>query len=140
VTRILLGGAGVAVAAYGGWLLLDRGTADLVHAAAWLAGGVAAHDLLLAPLVLLLIAAGARLIPATWRGPAAAGFVVLGSVTLLAVPVLGGFGQRPDNPTLLDRNYWAGWAAIGGLTLLGVVLAGQLNLRRRRRGGQGPGG
>jgi hypothetical protein len=140
VTRLLLAGAGVACAAYGGWLLLDRGLGDLAHAVAWLAGGVAAHDLLLAPLTVLLVAAATRLLPTGWRGPAAAGLVVLGSVTLLAVPVLGGFGARPDNPTVLDRNYWAGWATIAGLTLLGVVLAGRLDRRRRRRGGQGPGG
>ena len=37
------------------------------------------------------------------------GGVVLGSLTLLAIPVLGRFGERPDNATLLDRNYTVGW-------------------------------
>jgi hypothetical protein len=91
-----------------------------------------------APVVLLLVVVGGRLLPAAWRGPAAAGLVVLGSVTLLAVPVLGSFGARPDNPTLLDRDYWAGWAGIAGLTLLGTALAGGL-ARRRTRSGGGPG-
>ncbi len=55
------------------------------------------------------------------KAPAVVGCVVLGSVTLLAVPVLGRFGERSDNPTLLDRNYTAG-------------LAGPRRAGRRRRG------
>ena len=54
---------------------------------------------------------GVAAAPGRLRAPAAAAFVVLGSVTLLAIPVLGRFGARPDNPTLLDRHYVAGWAA-----------------------------
>jgi hypothetical protein len=138
MTRVLLGACGVAVAGYGGWLLLDAGLGDVAHAVAWLAGGVVAHDLVLAPLVVAVVAVGGRLLPAAWRGPAAAGVVVLGSVTLLAVPVLGRFGAAPDNPTLLDRDYWAGWAAIAGLTLLGTAVTGLL-ARRRTRSGRGPG-
>ena len=49
------------------------------------------------------------LLPRAARAPAVVGFVVLGSVTLLAVPVLGRFGARPDNATLLDRDYVVGW-------------------------------
>ncbi|HVS54497.1 MAG TPA: hypothetical protein VHD62_19230, partial [Opitutaceae bacterium] len=63
--------------------------------------------------------------------------LVLATVTLTAVPVLGGWGRRPDNPTLLDRHYVVGWLAFAGLvltgTLLGVALA---RVRRLRRGGE----
>jgi hypothetical protein len=68
----------------------------------------------------------------------AGGLVVLGSVTLLAVPVLGRFGARPDNPTLLDRNYAAGWVVLAAATAAGVVLAAYLGRRRERRH-RGPG-
>ena len=78
--------------------------------------------------------AGACCVGARWccrgcrrggRAPAVAGLVVLGSVTLLAIPVLGRFGARADNPTLLDRHYGVGcgWC---------FARAG-----RRRRGGRG---
>lgn len=131
--RVLLGAGGVAVAAYGGFLLLSRQEPDqLVGAATWLALGVLLHDLVLVPLTLLVAWVGIRLLPPGARGPAAVVLVVLGSVTLLAVPVLGGFGRRPDNPTLLDRDYTAGWLVLAGL-VLGIVLVGSLLGRLRGR-------
>ncbi|MFC6344016.1 hypothetical protein ACFP8W_18700, partial [Nocardioides hankookensis] len=85
------------------------------------------------------------LLPRAVRGPAVVGLVVLGSVTLLAVPVLGRFGARPDNATLLDRHYTAGWLVLAAVVLVAVVVASVL---RSRRGdgdeggvdGAGPGG
>jgi hypothetical protein len=132
--RLVIGGAGVLLGLYGAWLLLSRqDPAELVNAALWLASGVVLHDLVLAPLVLLLVALGGRVVPPYARGPAVAGLVVLGSVTVLAVPVLGRFGARADNPTLLDRDYPAGWLALAGLVLLAVVVASLLVRARRAR-------
>jgi hypothetical protein len=65
------------------------------------------------------------------------GLLVLGSLTIMAIPVLGRFGARPDNPTLLDRNYTAGWLVVAGLTLV-AVLAGMVSARTLRKTG-GPG-
>jgi hypothetical protein len=128
--RLLLGGLGVVVGAYGAWLLLSTQDRDqLVSAATWLVAGVVLHDGVLAPLVLLVLALGGRLLPAAYRAPAAVGLVVLGSLTLLAVPVLGAFGRQVHNPSLLDRHYWLGWLGVAGLVVLAVVAAGE---RRRR--------
>jgi hypothetical protein len=132
--RALLLGLGVLVGAYGAYLLLSRQDADqLVNAAIWLASGVVLHDFVLAPLVLGLVVAGARIAPAAARAPAATALVVLGSVTLLAVPVLGRFGARADNPTLLDRDYRAGWLALVGVVLLATVVATLVRSRRQGR-------
>ncbi len=98
--------------------------------------GVFAHDALIAPLTLGL-ALAARALPRGWRAPAAVGLMVLGSVTLLAIPVLGGLGARADNPTLLDRNYLLGWAILAALTVAAVVVAGW---RRQLASGAGSGG
>ncbi len=133
--RILLGALGVAGAAYGGWLLLQRGLADLVATVVWLAGGVVAHDAVLAPLTLLLGVLSARLLPEGWRGPAARFAVLAGPLTLLAVPVLGRFGARADNPTLLDRPYAAGWALVVGLCLVGVAVGASVGAWWRGRAG-----
>jgi hypothetical protein len=138
VTRLLLGLAGAAAAAYGALLLLDDGFGDLVDVATWLVSGVVLHDLVLAPLVIVLVVVASRLLPAVWRAPAAAALVVLGSVTLLAIPVLGRFGARADNPTLLDRSYWAGWAMIAGLTVLATAATVLVRARRMRRTGRNP--
>ena len=60
---------------------------------------------------------------------------MLGSVTLLAVPVLGRFGARADNPTLLDRDYIAGWLVLAGLVAVGVAAGTLVRSRRVGRGG-----
>jgi hypothetical protein len=135
-TRLLLGALGVAVAAYGAWLLLQEDLSDLVDTAVWLAGGVVLHDFVLVPLTLLLGVALVRLLPANLRAPVAGGLIVLGTVTLMAVPVLGGWGANADNPTILDRNYAAGWLAVAGATILAVLVT--IVLRRGGRSG-GPG-
>jgi hypothetical protein len=142
--RLMLSVAGVLAAAYGGVLLLAEDRADVVDAALWLGGGVVLHDLVLAPLLVVFGFAASHWLPARWRTPIAAGGIVLGSITLLAVPVLGRFGARRDNPSLLDRPYVTAWLGLLALVLLGVV--GQVvvqHLRARvssRRGdGSGPG-
>ena len=137
--RGALGLLGVGGAAYGGWLLHDRGWENFVAAATWLVAGVVLHDGVLAPLVLLVCLGATRLLPGVVRGPAAAGLVVLGSVTLLAVPVLGRFGARPDNPTLLDRDYALGWVVLAALTVAGVAVATYVGARDARKGSRGPG-
>ena len=133
-TRLALGFIGVAGAAYGAWLLLGEGLADLVSTAVWLAAGVVLHDFVLVPLTLGVSWLGMRLLPPGRRAPVAAGLVVLGTLTLMAVPVLGRWGANADNPTILDRNYTLGWLVVASLVLAGVV-AGVL----RARGPGGPG-
>lgn len=136
--RRALGALGVLVAAYGAWLLVSREAAHrLVEVGLWLGAGVLLHDVVLAPLVLLGTALAARVLPAAWRSPAVVVLVVLGAVTLLAVPVLGRFGARADNTTLLDRDYTTGWLLVAGLVVLGAalgaVLGPVLRAARRRR-------
>jgi hypothetical protein len=121
VPRLLLGALGVAVAAYGAWLLLQEDLSDLVDTAIWLAGGVVLHDFFVVPLTLLLGVVLVRLLPVNRRAPVVGGLVVLGTVTLMAVPVLGGWGANADNPTILDRNYPAGWLVVAGVTILVVA-------------------
>jgi hypothetical protein len=130
VVRILVGGAGAAAAAYGVMLLLSHPDWVVLEVLRWLVAGVIAHDAVLAPLTVLVTALGVRLLPRRVRGPVAAGLVVLATVTLTAVPVLLSRGARPDNPTLLDRNYGQGWLVFAGAVALGVILSVLL-----RRGG-----
>jgi hypothetical protein len=130
-TRVLVALLGVGAAAYGVMLLLDLGVGNLVATLAWVVGGVAIHDFLLAP---LCVVAGVLVVRGTkGRIPAAVvvGAIVLGTVTIAAVPVLGRFGARADNATLLDRSYVAGWFAFAGLTVVVVLVA--LVVERRSR-------
>jgi hypothetical protein len=129
--RLALGGLGGLLMAYGALLALTRqDPGQLVEVAIWLAAGVAIHDGLLAGSVLLVGLAGRRLLPAAWRAPAAVALVVWGSLTIAVVPVLGRFGARPDNPTLLDRPYATAWSALFAATIVAVVLLGAWRARR----------
>jgi hypothetical protein len=133
--RLVTGAVGTLLVAYGAWLLLSRQDLSQVRdVAVWLGAGVVLHDLVLAPAVLLVAAVAARVLPGAARGPAVAVLVVLGSVTLLAVPVLGRFGAREDNPTLLDRPYAAGWLALAALVLTAAVAETVRRVRRGRAG------
>jgi ABC-type branched-subunit amino acid transport system permease subunit len=131
--RWLLGGLGVALGAYGAWLALTRQDADqLVEIAVWLAAGVVLHDLVIASVVLAGVAVGRRLLPRPWQAPATLALVVWGGVTLMAIPVLGRFGARSDNPTLLDRPYLGTWVFLTVLTVVVVAVTGWVRTRRGR--------
>lgn len=144
MTRVLIAGLGVLATAYGGWLLLDLGVDNLLATATWLAAGVVLHDAVLAPATILAAVVSTPVLPAAWRAPVTAGAIVLGSVTLLAIPVLGRYGAKADNPTLLDRDYLRGWLVVAALTCAGVAVAvvseRLAGARRRKNDGQDPGG
>jgi hypothetical protein len=58
--------------------------------------------------------------------------IVWGSITLLAVPVLGRFGALPDNPTLLDRPYQMSWLILSAVVVAAAALAMVVRVRRVR--------
>jgi hypothetical protein len=129
--RVGLGAVGVAVAGYGVLRLLELGWSNLVATVTWLAGGVLLHDVVLAPATIVVCAlAVLALRSRAWRAAAAGGLVVLGTVTITAIPVLGRFGAKPDNPTLLDRPYVAGWLVLAALVLVASVVVGWRASRR----------
>lgn len=121
VLRAGIGLAGVALAVLGLRLLLQEDLADLADATIWLGAGVLAHDALIAPATLVIVYVAMRVFPTWLIRPAAVGFVVLATVTLGAIPVLGRFGARPDNPTLLDRNYLLGWILFAAIVVVSVA-------------------
>ena len=134
VVQGVVGAVGVAAAAYGAVLLLALDLPDLLDAGLWLAGGVVLHDAVVAPLTVLATLGLRRVLPARSWTTVTVGLVVLLTVTLTAVPVLGRFGARPDNPTLLDRDYTGGWLVLALLVVLGT-LAWSLSGRLRGAGG-----
>lgn len=136
IGRIAIATLGVVLAAWGGWMLLSSSDADqLLSAGAWLVGGVVAHDFVLAPLTLAGGWCLIRILPVWSRGAVAAGAVVLGTLTVVALPMLGGWGRRADMPSLLPRDYWAGWFAVTGAVAVSVVVLSYLTRARQRRSG-----
>jgi uncharacterized integral membrane protein len=115
--RVLLMLAGLGLAGYGATLLWDNPTPILIRIVVWALAGVVLHDFVFAPICAALGLVGRRWLPPRWQVPVA--IAVLGGVVLglLAVPVLGKPGMRPDNLTVLDRDY-----PLGLLLSLSVVL------------------
>jgi hypothetical protein len=111
--RVLLIAAGVAVSGYGVVLLWHAATEVLVRIVVWAIAGVALHDFVFAPLCAALGLAGRRLLPTRWQSPAALAALCSVVLALLAIPVYSKPGLRPDNPSVLDRNYPVGlWVAL----------------------------
>ncbi len=137
-TRLLIGVVGVAMGAFGALRFLQLDRSDIVNAVLWLGGGVIAHDLVLAPVTIALTLLAARLVTGRARAAVVTGLVVLATVTVTAIPVLGGWGVRADNPTLLNRDYVIGWLVFAGLVVAGTLIA--LAPWTRRRDGHGTGG
>ena len=127
--RVVLGLIGLGLVGYGGVLLWDNPNVVLIRIAMWAAAAVVLHDFVFAPLCAAVGFAGRRWLPRRLHVPvgiAALCAVVLG---LLAVPVFDKPGRRPDNHTVLDRDYHLGlWLslAVVALGLLGYLLARKL--------------
>lgn len=134
-TRLLIGAVGVLAGAFGALRFLQLDFPDIVNAVLWLAGGVIVHDAIIAPLTIGLTVLATRVLPARLRTRVTVALVVLATVTLTAVPVLGRFGVKPDNDTLLDRNYVGGWLVFAAIVVLATLLVGPMGrLLRRSRG------
>jgi hypothetical protein len=134
-TRLLIGLLGLAMGAFGALRFLQLDLAGILDALLWLAGGVAIHDAVIAPLTIGLTVLATRVVPWSARLRITVGLVVLATVTTTAVPVLGRWGARPDNPTLLDRGYLGGWLVFAALVLMAMLLSGPaIRLVRRARG------
>ncbi|MDZ4265940.1 MAG: hypothetical protein U1D00_09620 [Mycobacterium sp.] len=132
--RVLLVVVGVAVAGYGVVLLWDNSSTVLVRIIVWAAVGVVVHDFVFAPLCAAVGLAGRTLIPVRWRAPAAVAALCSVVLVLLAIPVYSKPGARPDNPTVLDRDYAVGlWIAIAAVWIcvpLYHLLARRLPVRQ----------
>jgi hypothetical protein len=130
VLRYALGAAGLAGVGFGASLLLsDPLVRNWQGVARWLAAAVVIHDGLLAPAVLVLGA----LLGAGWRRRLRWTFVVAGSVTVVALPVL----LRPGataNPSVLPLDYPRGWAISVGAVVATAVVWGAARWALRRVG------
>ena len=87
--------------------------------ASWLktlAGGLVAHDLLFAPLVVAGSVLLCRAVPERRRAPIQVALIVSGALIAVATPVVYGAGRVATNPSLLPSDGYG--------TRLLVVLAG----------------
>ena len=121
-TRLLLAAIGIGLGGYGLLLVWENPPVIIMRILVWAVVAVVVHDFLFAPLCAAAGWAGRRLIPAGSRSPVAVAVLCSVVLVLLAVPVYGRPGMRPDNMTILDRNYPLGLAVSLGTVWCSVLL------------------
>jgi hypothetical protein len=121
-TRLLLAAIGIGLGGYGALLLWENPPVIIARILAWALVAVIVHDFVFAPLCAAAGWAGHRLIPAGSRSPIAVAVLCSVVLVLLAVPVFGRPGMRPDNMTVLDRNYPLGLSVSLAVVWLSVLV------------------
>jgi len=137
--------------AVAGWALILWGVRGALHhqvdtrpgqLVRFLLGGALAHDLVLAPVVLLTGVVLARTVGGRWRAPVQSALLVSGTLFLFSYPLLRGYGRALGNPTSLPHNYAANLAvvlgAVAAVTAAVAVAAarGSVSASRRAAGGE----
>jgi hypothetical protein len=134
--RVVLVAAGLVLGAYGAVLLWDDPTVIIIRILVWAVAGVVLHDAVFAPLCVALGFAGRRLVPRAWWPAVTVAALCSVVLAFLAVPVYGKPGLRPDNMTVLDRNYpvglWASLALIWACVPLYVMARRLLPVRQNQ--------
>jgi hypothetical protein len=127
-----------------GWALILWGVRGALHhrvdtrpaqLARFLLGGALAHDLLLAPAVLLAGTLLARAVAGRWRAPLQAALFISGTLLLFTWPELRGYGRVLRNPTSLPHDYGANLLLVVAAVVVGTVVVAVLSASRRPGGG-----
>jgi hypothetical protein len=128
-----VGGALVAVG-FGG-LLVNAADTRPVGWLAWFAGVVVVHDFLFVPLVLALAALTLRL-PAPYRTPIRAAAVIGGSLAIVSLPLVLGFGKTSANPSQLPLSYGRNLLVVLSVIVIVtcIVIARRVRSARREAG------
>jgi hypothetical protein len=112
-TQAVLMALGVVIAGYGFVLLWDNPRVILFRIVVWALAGVVLHDMVFAPICAALGFGGRRLLPRRWWAPIAVAALCTVVLVMLAIPVYDKPGLRPDNLTVLDRDYHVGlWISL----------------------------
>ncbi|MGC4960441.1 hypothetical protein ACPXCG_08765 [Gordonia sp. DT218] len=114
-------------------LIWSFSSGDQLSIVLWLAAGLLAHDLVFAPLCLLVAAITRRALPPAWCTPVLLALAYTNLLVLLALPVLAPrpAGERPDNSTILDRPF--GWGLTIAILLVWAILGVVMVASARRR-------
>lgn len=104
-----------------------------VEVATYVVGAALAHDLLVAPVALVVAAAMRRLVPGRLRQPILSVLIASAIVALFAFPFVRGYGRNPANPSVLPGNYATGLVTVLLLVAVGGGLWAVIDRRGARR-------
>lgn len=108
---------------------IDTRPADLAR---FVVGGALVHDLVVAPVVLLLALVVSRAVPRRARPVVQAALVITAAVTLFSYPLVRMYGRATHNPTSLPRDYAHNLLLVLGLVWAAAAAAVLIRLRRAR--------
>ncbi|SOD72043.1 hypothetical protein SAMN05892883_1485 [Jatrophihabitans sp. GAS493] len=136
--RLLLGGAGVALIAYGGIrILANSQQTNPAGLAKWLIAAAVIHDGIFVPLVSLIGFGLSRTVRPRARRFVQFALVVGGSLALIAWPEIYREGTQPAAKAWLQQNYTANLyillSIVGAVTLLGYLATVIRDARADRR-------
>ena len=129
------------ISAVAGWAVIGFGLRGIFeksldtrpgNLARFVVGGALLHDLLVAPVVILLGVLLARAVPGRARAIVQAALAVTGIVALFSYPLVRAYGLAAKNPTSLPRNYTAGLLIVLGVVW--AIAAGLVIVRLRKTG------
>ena len=128
--RLALGAGGLVVIGAGVASLVGTPLAALVSIALFLAAGVIAHDGVIAPATVAGGTAARHLLPRGYLAPLVVATALLGTLSVVALPVLVGINESPDNATVVDRPYRSTWLVLLALAVVAVVVVGAVRSAR----------
>lgn len=126
---------GTAIAGFGVYGLLSNLTS--IGLTSWLktiGGGLIAHDLLFAPLVVAGSVVLARVVPGHARAPVQVACIVSGALIAVSIPVIRSTGRLTDNLSLLPSEHY-GARLLGALAAIWAITAVVAAVRLRRAPG-----
>ncbi len=106
--RVTLAALGLATMAYAVWSAVHDPRITAARNAKFLVLILVLHDGLLLPVFLIAGALVHRLVPPGVRAIVQSAVIVSASVTLVALPLVLGYGRSADNPSALPLNYGRG--------------------------------
>ncbi|MET3805026.1 sterol desaturase/sphingolipid hydroxylase (fatty acid hydroxylase superfamily) [Nakamurella sp. UYEF19] len=133
VIRSALGLIGVVCVGVGAKFLLERSHQEVISAAIWFTFPAILSDLVLLPIAAVVGHVLTKGLAAWARLPAQVAAVLIGTLLLIAVPYLGRPGLHEDNPTLLNRNYVAGYLMYVAIIVVLAAVWALIRLTRRDR-------
>jgi len=123
---------GTSITAFGvAGLITTTSVANAFDVGTWVVGADLLHDLLLAPVVVLVSLLLTRAIPLPWRAPIRSALVASAIFVFIAYPALNGFGRdtAPGNSSVQPLDYGTALAttlavvwALAGVWLLAIAL------------------
>ena len=124
---LAIGWAGIGFGAWSAWS--HMGPSARAGFAVFVVGAALVHDVVVAPLAIVIGTVVARRAPRLARATIGGALVVSGTITLAVWPVIRRYGEIADNPSFLPNP--AGWRSL--VIVAGIwAVAGARILRARR--------